>query len=112
MAVTAEQASGERWLVAARLSRMSKKDRARPELITGITTQDQESAAWAGREGHTIVHVTRDRNVSGSISPWDRPELGPWLTDPAKVAQYDGIVAYESSRISRDYADLPNLRKW
>jgi site-specific DNA recombinase len=107
-----QQASGERWLVAARLSRMSKKDRARPELITGIATQDQRSAEWAADEGHVIVHVTRDRSVSGAVSPWERPELGPWLTDPAKVAQYDGIVAYDASRVSRDYADLPMLRKW
>lgn len=106
------QDTGERWLVAARLSRMSKKDRARPELITGIATQDQRSAEWAAGEGHTVVHVTRDRNVSGSVAPWDRPELGPWLTDPAKIAQYDGIVAHEANRLSRDYADLPAMRKW
>src|SRR5260370_26980975 len=102
MSEAAEQTSGERWIVAARLSRMSKKDRARPELITGIATQDQRSAEWANAEGHVIVHVTRDRNVSGAIAPWERPELGPWLSDPEKVAQYDGIVAYEASRVSRD----------
>jgi DNA invertase Pin-like site-specific DNA recombinase len=112
MSTNSQQTSGERWLVAARLSRMSKKDRARPELITGITTQDERSTEWAAGEGHVIVHVTRDRSVSGAISPWERPELGPWLTDPAKVSQYDGIVAYEASRVSRDYADLPMLRKW
>ncbi len=103
----------ERWLVAARLSRMTKRDRERgDELITGIATQDKRSAEWAMTEGHTIAHVTRDRGVSGSIAPWDRPELGPWLTDPRKMSQYDGIVAWDAARVSRDYADLPNLRKW
>jgi site-specific DNA recombinase len=102
----------ERWLVAARLSQMSKKDRARDGVITGIETQDQRSADWARREGHVIVHVTRDRNISGAIAPWKRPELGPWLTDPVKVIQYDGIVAYDVSRMSRENSDLVWLRNW
>ncbi len=103
----------ERWLVAARLSRMSKKDRARgDEVITGIQTQDRRSTDWARNEGHVIVHVTRDRNISGAVAPWERPELGPWLTDPVKVVQYDGIVAYDVSRLSREYFDLAWLRKW
>jgi len=106
-------AEPERWLMAARLSRMSKRDRERgEELISGIQTQDQHSAAWAQEHGHVIIHVTRDRNVSGAVEPAKRPELGPWLTDPAKLAQYDGIVAYDVSRLSRDYEDVPWLRKW
>lgn len=103
----------ERWLVAARLSRMAKKDRERgDEVITGIQTQDRRSTDWARQEGHAIVHVTRDRNISGAVAPWERPELGPWLTDPVKVVQYDGIVAYDVSRLSREYFDLAWLRKW
>jgi DNA invertase Pin-like site-specific DNA recombinase len=103
----------ERWLVAARLSRVSKKDRERgDEAINGIQTQDRQTAQWAASHGHVIVDVTKDRNISGAVSPWDRPELGPWLTDPAKIIQYDGIVAYDVSRLSRDYADLADLRKW
>jgi site-specific DNA recombinase len=103
----------ERWLVAARLSRMSKKDRERgDDVINGIQTQDQRSADWARQEGHVIVYVTKDRNVSGAIAPWERPELGPWLTDPVKMVQYDGIVAYDAARISREYFDLAWLRKW
>ncbi len=103
----------ERWLVAARLSRMAKKDRERgDEVITGIQTQDRRSTDWARQEGHVIVQVTRDRNISGAIAPWERPELGPWLIDPVKVVQYDGIVAYDVSRLSREYFDLAWLRKW
>jgi site-specific DNA recombinase len=50
--------------------------------------------------------------VSGAMPPWERPELGPWLTDPVKLVQYDGIVAYDVSRLSREYFDLAWLRKW
>jgi site-specific DNA recombinase len=103
----------ERWLVAARLSYMAKKDRERgDEVINGIQTQDQRAAEWAQVEGHEIVAVTRDRNVSGAVPPWERPELGPWLTEPAKMILYDGIVAYDVSRLSREYYDLGWLRKW
>jgi site-specific DNA recombinase len=59
-----------------------------------------------------VVHVTRDCNISGAVAPWKRPELGPWLTDPVKVVQYDGIVAYDVSRLSREYFDQAWLRKW
>jgi DNA invertase Pin-like site-specific DNA recombinase len=103
----------ERWLAAARISYMAKKDRERgDDLINGIQTQDVRSVEWARYEGHVIVHVTKDRNVSGAIAPWERPELGPWLTDPVKLVQYDGIVAYDVSRLSREYFDLAWLRKW
>ena len=104
----------ERWLVAARLSRMSKRDRERgDELINGIQTQDRRSTGWAQSEGHVIVHVTRDKNISGAIPPWERPELGPWLTNPVKLVQYDGIVAYEISRLSRGgNFDIAWLRRW
>ncbi len=74
--------------------------------------QDRRAAAWAQAEGHVIVHVTRDKNVSGAVPPWERPELGPWLTDPVKLVQYDGIVAYTVDRLSREYYDTAWLRKW
>jgi site-specific DNA recombinase len=103
----------ERWLIAARLSRVSKQDRERgDEVVNSIQTQDKRATAWTEAEGHTIVHVTRDKNVSGAVPPWERPELGPWLTEPAKLIQYDGIVAYDVGRLSREYYDLAWLRKW
>jgi site-specific DNA recombinase len=103
----------ERWVVAARLSRVNKKDRERgDDLIDGIQTQDTRSTDWVRQEGNVVVHVTRDRNISGAIAPWERPELGPWLTDPVKLVQYDGIVAFDVSRLSREYFDLAWLRKW
>jgi site-specific DNA recombinase len=103
----------ERWVVAARLSRVAKRDRERgDDVINGIQTQDVRSAEWAQYEGHKIVHVTRDKNVSGAVAPWERPELGPWLTEPVKLVQYDGIVAFDVSRLSREYFDLAWLRKW
>ena len=102
----------ERWIVAARLSRVTKKNRERGDsLINGIQTQDLAAAEWAQAEGHEIVAVTKDRNVSGVIPP-ERPELGPWLTEPDKLVQYDGIVAHAVDRLSRRYQDVTWLRDW
>ena len=103
----------ERWLVAARLSRVTKRDRERgDDVINGLKTQDREAVTWAEAEGHAIVDCAKDPNVSGMVSPWDRPQLRPWLTEPEKIVQYDGIVAYEISRLSRDYEHLALLRRW
>jgi DNA invertase Pin-like site-specific DNA recombinase len=104
----------ERWLMAARLSRVTKRDRERgDDIINGIQTQDRRSAEWAAQEGHVIIHVCRDKNISGTVPPWERPELGPWLTDPRLLVQYDGIVAYDVQRLSRggNY-DIAWLRRW
>ena len=87
---------------------MSKRDRARgDELVNGIQTQDRRSTDWAQQEGHVIVDVTRDRNVSGAVPPWERPELGPWLTDPVKLVQYDGVVAFDVGRLSPSTSTWP-----
>lgn len=67
---------------------------------TGIDTQDIDTEAWAKRNGHTVVAVVADRK-SGTIQPWDRPNLRPWVTDPEKIAQYDAVVGWRFDRLSR-----------
>jgi len=96
-----------RVIIPARLS--SKKD-GREGI--GLDTQDQRSRDFCEREGHTVVTVTRD-TISGAVAPMDRRQLGPWVTDPAKIAQYDAIVAYKSDRLSRgeDY-DWSRIETW
>jgi DNA invertase Pin-like site-specific DNA recombinase len=79
---------------------------------TGIQTQDQHSREWAEREGHTIIAVAADRR-SGTVAPWDRPNLKPWVTQPELLAAYDGILAYKNDRLSRgDWADEARIRQW
>ena len=73
---TTTQDTGERWLVAARLSRMSKRDQERGDaLITGIQTQDEQSTKWILDQGGTIAHVTKDKGVSGGLSRGYVPSL-------------------------------------
>ena len=83
-----------RVLVAARLSRVTDQGQSR------IERDDEAAEKWAtGREGCTIVAVSKDAGVSGGTSPWKRPQLGPWLTDPALIARYDEIVASSIDRL-------------
>lgn len=82
-----------RVIVAARLSQKRKGQ-------TGIDTQDQDAHAWAEAHGHTVVEVLAD-TISGRVSPFDRRNLGPWLTEPEKMAQYDGVLASKIDRFTR-----------
>ena len=82
-----------RLLLAARLS----QDQAGQ---TGLDTQDTDARAWAECNGHDVIATAADK-ISGRTSPFDRPNLGPWLTEPHLVTQYDGIVVSRLDRLSR-----------
>ena len=97
-----------RLLLAARLSRLS----ANGEQGLGIDTPDERATEWSAREGHEIIAVTADTK-SGTVAPWDRPKLRPWVTDPEKMALYDGILAYRNDRLSRGcWDDEARIRMW
>jgi resolvase-like protein len=94
-----------RLLVAARLSQLAPGQ-------TGLDSQDAESTRWAERAGHAVVHIAADRK-SGTSQPWDRPNLRPWVTEPEKLAQYDGVLAYRLDRLSRgDNASTNAIEQW
>jgi len=62
--------------------------------------------------GHEIVGIAADTK-SGTVAPWDRPKLRPWVTDPSKMAMYDGVLAYKNDRLSRGvWADEARIRLW
>ncbi|MGH3120872.1 MAG: recombinase family protein [Streptosporangiaceae bacterium] len=82
-----------RLLLAARLS----QDQAGQ---TGLDTQDTDARAWAERNGHEVIATAADK-ISGRTSPWDRPHLGPWLTEPHLITRFDGIVVSKLDRLSR-----------
>ena len=92
-----------RLLLAARLSQLVRGNE------TGIDTQDEDAREWALRNGHTIVGVAAD-DISGTVSPFKRRNLGPWLSDPNRVAMYDGILVTKLDRLTRkrDW----DIRQW
>ena len=91
-----------RLLLAARLSQDHSGQ-------TGLDTQDADARAWAEQNGHDVIASAADK-ISGRVSPFDRPNLGPWLVDPMKMRLYDGVIVSKLDRLSRgrDW----NIRAW
>jgi DNA invertase Pin-like site-specific DNA recombinase len=97
-----------RVLLVARLSKLQSDGRQG----MGIETQDERCREWAQREGHTVVDIAADTK-SGTVSPWHRKNLKPWVTRPELMVQYDAIVAYKNDRLSRGaWEDETEIRKW
>ncbi|MGH3286561.1 MAG: recombinase family protein [Streptosporangiaceae bacterium] len=100
-----------RLVLAARKSNKVKRADGSYEGIS-IETQDRRGQQWAERNGHCIVDVAADVK-SGTVAPWDRPELRPWVTDLARMALYDGMLAYKNDRLSRGcWDDEARIRLW
>jgi site-specific DNA recombinase len=94
-----------RLLQAARISK-DKDD------STSVEKQDADMRRWAQANEHEIVGTAKDTDVSGSKPPWERPALGPWLTDMEKISQYDGILSSHLDRLGRSTNDYMELLKW
>ncbi|MCY1145255.1 recombinase family protein [Actinoplanes sp. Pm04-4] len=78
---------------------------------TSIVRQREAIERWTEYEGHTIIGWAEDLDVSGGVSPFDRPSLGPWLTS-AKAGEYDVIAAWKLDRLSRRLFHTFDLLKW
>lgn len=87
-----DSSNGLRLLLAARKSRKS-------DDVVQFERQEARNRERAERDGHTIIHTTRDV-VSSQTMPWERRELKAWMTDPQKLAMYDGIIV-ETDRLAR-----------
>ena len=63
---------------------------------------------------HELVPITKadyDLDVSGAVSPFDRPGLGRWLK-PGKLGEWDAICAAKLDRISRSLFDFTAFVHW
>ena len=80
------------------------------DASTGPERQDTDLQAVPGVR---YVHIARDLDVSAySVHPLKRPGLGPWLTDPQKVAQYDQLIVWKLDRFCRSNADMRSMLSW
>lgn len=93
-----------RVLGAIRLSHETDETTSPERQRAGLT-------AWAASLGHTIVGWAEDLDVSGSVPPPERPNLGRWLGDSPPVA-FDIIAATKIDRLSRDLGDFVDLIEW
>lgn len=98
-----------RVVIAARLSRKA----APGETVEfPIEAQDRRAREWAEAEGHEVVGTAADFK-SGTVAPWDRKNLRPWVRDADKLVRYDAIVVYRTDRISRGTdEDFSRIEAW
>jgi DNA invertase Pin-like site-specific DNA recombinase len=94
-----------RDLGEARLSRDDDKS-------LSIEIQDDAITYMAKARGDRLVYIAHDSDVSGDISPFDREDLGPWLTEPIKIAQWDNLVVKKLDRLTRSLLDFQTLLQW
>jgi DNA invertase Pin-like site-specific DNA recombinase len=92
-------------LGATRLSRKTDES-------TSIERQREQVTLSAQVRGDTLVHICEDTDISGGVSPFLRESLGPWLTDPDKIAQWDGLVVAKLDRLTRSLTDFDELVSW
>jgi site-specific DNA recombinase len=93
-----------RVLGAVRLSRATDES-------TSPERQRQRIHYWSGGNDARVVEITEDLDVSGAVSPFERPGLGEWLTD-VKADEWDVLVSWKLDRISRSAEDTLRLLKW
>jgi site-specific DNA recombinase len=82
------------------------------EESTSPERQQQQDEAYCGIKSWSIVHTCRDLDVSGGISPFERPELGKWLTTPELIDRWDVLVVSRLDRLSRSVFSYADLIRW
>lgn len=93
-----------RVLGAVRLSRTADES-------TSTVRQRERIEWWTGGNDGGLVHVAEDLDVSGAVSPFERPGLGEWLT-PERAAEYDVLAAWKLDRLSRSAEDTHKLLRF
>jgi hypothetical protein len=81
---------------ALRLARKSNKVKLNAATMgegLSLETQDETARLFAEAQGWPVVGAAGDTVSGRKVKPSDRKNLGPWLTDPALVVQWDVLVA-------------------
>lgn len=73
--------------------------------------QRKISVKHAEQQGWDIVGSFEDLDVSAiKTSPWERPDLKPWLTDQAY--DWDALIFTKTDRVFRSARDAVDLASW
>lgn len=99
------QGQGLRALVGARVSHVSG-----PQKVSHIA-QQETGLKWVAEQGHTVVGTILDLGVSASVNPFERPDLGPWLSDD-KAHEWDLLVFSKLDRLFRSTRDCIKFAEW
>jgi len=94
----------QRALIVVRLSRLT-------DATTSPERQLETCRDLCRRRGYEVVGIAEDLDVSaGKTSPFDRPQLGDWLTN--RPHEFDVLVFFRADRIVRRLFDLADLIRW
>lgn len=93
-----------RVLGRVRLSRFTEES-------TSIERQRNIIQQWAQANGHVVVAWAEDVEVSGSVSPFEAPELGPYFKEPLKDT-WDILCSWKLDRIARTSIGLHKVFAW
>lgn len=77
---------------------------------TSIERQREAIQQWAAAGGHTVVGWAEDISVSGSVDPFDTPQLGEWLNH--RAPEWDVLCAWKLDRLGRNAIQLSRLFGW
>jgi site-specific DNA recombinase len=94
-----------RDLGAARLSR-------KHDASTAIERQREQIRLTSKLRQGTLITITEDSDVSGKVSPFEREGLGPYLTDPELIAQWDCLIVPKLDRLTRSLRDFDDIVGW
>jgi DNA invertase Pin-like site-specific DNA recombinase len=59
-----------------------------------------------------VAQFSEDLSRSGQVSPFKRPELGPFLTNPLLLGTWDILVTTKIDRICRNTKDFLTIMDW
>jgi site-specific DNA recombinase len=80
------------------------------EESTSIERQREIIETWAQRNGHEVVGWAEDQDVSGSVDPFDTPQLGDWLNN--RAPEFDIVACWKLDRLGRNAIRLNHLFGW
>lgn len=78
---------------------------------TSVERQREIIQNWADANGHEVVAWAEDVDVSGTVSPFDTPGLGPYLQKPLQD-DWDILCAWKLDRLARSSITLHQLFGW
>ena len=84
------------------------------DASTSPERQVEKIGKYAQALEHELVPITDrdyDLDVSGAVSPFNRPGLGPWLKDD-RLDTWDAICVAKLDRLTRSLFDFVNLVSW
>lgn len=79
---------------------------------TSVERQHEQNGTMASLKDIDLIASLTDNDVSGAISPFHREYLGPWLTDPEKIRQWDVLIIAKLDRLTRSLKDFIALVEW